>query len=87
MDGSIDDNYLNQRTKATLSLCQVVQYNTIKYTPSEKTKSKSMKHQKEYETPYVIYRGLKLHSDRLKKKYKTRIFNGTINFLRPRSRD
>lgn len=63
----LDDIDMNQRTKVTLGICQIITYNMVKHTPSEKTKF--MRHPKEYETPLPLYIALKLHSDARQRKH------------------
>lgn len=61
LEGLGDDVDMSQRTKAALTLCQLIIFNMVKHTPSENTKY--MRHPKEYETPVPLYWGIRMHSE------------------------
>ena len=61
MEETNDDVDRSQRSKCTLTLCQLIMYNMVKYTSLENIKS--MLHSKEYETPFPLYWGLKMHTE------------------------
>ena len=61
LEGLGNDVDMSQRTKTTLSLCQLIIFNMVKHTPSNNTKH--MRHPKEYETSVPLYWGIRMHSE------------------------
>ena len=61
LEGLGNDVNMSQRTKAPLSLSQLIIYNMVKHTPSKNINY--MRHPKEYETSVPLYWGIRMHSE------------------------
>lgn len=68
-EGNIDvDEHVHGRAKIACTISQLLIYNTYSGT-HHATKTSTIRHVKEHETPFVLYQGLKMHGDaRLKKQ-------------------